>query len=331
MELHLSDDTLTTKYIHDDQSETSIKMVQSCDNHIDNEGNIVATLSERNKYSVFLSSSTGCPLSCTFCHLTIKKQKYTKRSQLDLINNAKEAITAQYNANPDIANRYIKICWMGMGEAILSPVNTVTITIMLIDWALRNGYAKGVDGVDISTVLPTIHINWVEPFQRLNNELLKYNLNPASHIVVHGSDESTLKQYNNRSPLRIFYSLHTSDQAKRDILIPKTAPLDDAIDQLTTYSESNKYNVIFHLLFMEGINDSDQDMTELLEFIKTNNLTNYEFRVLRYNGVPGHDIQESHRFTPLVKQLTILPNLKAQISAGKEVLAACGQFYAGVK
>ncbi|MEA1938340.1 MAG: hypothetical protein U9N14_04540, partial [Pseudomonadota bacterium] len=61
-----------TKYIHKDGSETCIKTIPSVDGRLDSKTGIVSELKEdRNKVSVFLSASKGCPMNCTFCSLTV--------------------------------------------------------------------------------------------------------------------------------------------------------------------------------------------------------------------------------------------------------------------
>ena len=48
-----------------------VKSVQNIFNPLTNE--IESRESDRNKYSIFISSSVGCFMKCKFCHLTLKK------------------------------------------------------------------------------------------------------------------------------------------------------------------------------------------------------------------------------------------------------------------
>ena len=82
--------------------------------------------------------------------------------------------------------------------------------------------------------------------------------------------------YPDRSRFRLFYSLHSAIQESRDKLIPNAMPLDEAIPALLKYSENNKYNVIFHHMFMDGFNDTEEEINALIELIELYDLQNYE-------------------------------------------------------
>ena len=88
METFISDDGSIGKFIHDDGSETAVKVVKSCSNFHDPETGTIATeWVDRNKYSVFISSSLGCYMACGFCHLTIKGSQYRKLDTASVVAN----------------------------------------------------------------------------------------------------------------------------------------------------------------------------------------------------------------------------------------------------
>lgn len=61
LEIFRTEDGTVTKFIHSDGSETAIKAVPSQSTFIDKEtGTVDIRLTDRNKYSIFISSSTGC-------------------------------------------------------------------------------------------------------------------------------------------------------------------------------------------------------------------------------------------------------------------------------
>jgi adenine C2-methylase RlmN of 23S rRNA A2503 and tRNA A37 len=91
------------KYIHDDDSESCIKMVSSCDTIIDPvTGKFHKNNIDRQKYSIFVSSSVGCFMKCEFCYLTIKNSRYAKIVKNQLIDNVKEAVVEESKENPII-------------------------------------------------------------------------------------------------------------------------------------------------------------------------------------------------------------------------------------
>jgi hypothetical protein len=330
-EVHTTDDNLVSKFVHNDLSETAIKLVPSCDT-IRNPvtGRVEVNQSERNKYSLFVSSSVGCFMKCSFCYLTLKGMKYKPLNYKNIIDNLKEALVEQAMINPEIRSKYLKINWMGMGEdQIAKPERTRDITLSVLDWALENEFALGLDGVDIATVLPKVNDSWTKQFETLNNELLQYPLNPNNKLIVNSAGTGKLEYKIVRSPLRLFYSLHAARQELRNTIIPNSYDLNTALMLLKNYSKDNTLNVIFHIMFMEGINDSIEDIQSMINFIEDNNLQGYEFRVLRYNSCDTAKIRESTKFEEIVNQLANHVNfLKVQVSTGPEIEAACGQFIA---
>lgn len=111
-----TEDNTVSKYIHDDGSETAIKMVKSVQNIFNPLTNeIESRESDRNKYSVFISSSVGCFMKCKFCHLTLKNSEFIKLEEDQIFNNLKEAIQDSIHHNPDLKSKFIKLSWMGMG------------------------------------------------------------------------------------------------------------------------------------------------------------------------------------------------------------------------
>jgi len=332
-----SDDQTVTKFIHADNSETAIKTVSSCDTHMHDDGTFTLNETDRNKYSIFVSDSAGCYMKCKFCYLTLKDMKYQKLHADGIVANIKEAIIArldsvQKNGMPEIRNKFVKICWMGMGDAFINTFRSLIVTESLLDTIMENEYAVGLDGVDMSTVMPKIK-DLTPTFLRLKQleqKLAKYPLNPHSDILVHRDKEfsNLALTYPSRSRFRLFYSLHSAIQSSRDNLIPNALPLDEAIPALLEYSEDNKHNVIFHHMFMDGFNDTEEEIEALISLIKQYGLDKYELRILRYNTCEVSTyIHESDNFKNIIKRLMeVHPYIKVQISAGSEVKAACGQF-----
>lgn len=287
----------TNKYIHSDGSETAIKRHLS--GEFDARGEPV--FKDNNKYSIVASCSTGCQMNCNFCHLTIKKATF-KPSNLDrLVHNIKSAILHEFKLNPDIADKNIKLCWMGMGEALTSLRDVSFATTIILNWAVTKGYAKGIEGVDISTVLPKLPDKWMKQLSALNHQL---------------------EVFFDNTELRLFYSLHSVDQKVRDKIIPNAMALNKAIPRLKELHNTTGIPIILHYMFMEGINDSEEQVEDLSKFIKDKGLGDFQLRILRYNSADP-DIKESPELFDLLKKV---PHNKVQFSAGTDILSACGQF-----
>lgn len=332
MKLFRTEDGRVSKFIHDDGSETCIKSVYSVDYSpdeeiIDEKGKrqVNITSIDRNKYSIFLSVSTGCAFNCKFCYLTIDEVRFKKIKYEQLINNVKDAILEEIN-NPvsDIRNRYIKLCWQGMGDALTAPEMVVAATKEILDWVMSNGYALGLDGVDVSSVIPNKkNIDWVDNFIELDRYLSKFNLNPNNKHVVN-KESGDLVEYKNRSFFRFFYSLHSTEQDVKDSIIPNTMPLVDASKVLRKLIDGG-INVAFHYMFLDKVNDNHLSLIRLVSYMSE--WLGCELRVLRYNKHKLGDIVESKNFEDCICFLRKhMINVKVQVSYGKDVKSACGQF-----
>jgi len=325
MKTYISEDKQVTKYIHIDGSETCIKTVPSLDTKFTNSGEVCTEVIDRNKYSLFLSHSTGCPFNCEFCYLTIDKVPYKKLGQFSVTNNAWDALQHRVSIDPSIRNRYAKICWMGMGEPILDAPGVRHMTMALLQDIEQENYSKGLDGVDISTILPQLPTNdWIIEFIRLEQELQEFPLNPNNKQADNVGENSTFVRYNNRSRFRLFYSLHSAIQETRDRIIPKAMPIEYALLKLSALNACG-INVIIHHMFLEGTNDTQEELDELVRVMDW--FPNSELRILRYNKHEDSDVRESDAFKECLCYLGgRVDKIKVQISQGTDVKSACGQF-----
>jgi adenine C2-methylase RlmN of 23S rRNA A2503 and tRNA A37 len=318
MEVYRTKDNEVSKFVHYNGAETAIKTVSSCDNEVDRNGHIIVNDVDRRKFSVFISSSVGCPVGCKFCYLTVKKYPYYKLSSEEIFDNFKNALDAELEHKPELKDMYIKLSWMGMGDALfLDPRKFVRVTVEMLSYAMNAGI-KGVDGVDVSTVMPpkALRKGWPHQLGSLNDVLYSnFKLNPYNK---------------HRSPLRLFYSLHSPLPYVRNKLIPlyKCEDVHEHIEKDLNALEQIRFHYgvdyIIHYMFLEGQDDNSCIM--LLEKLM-NDLKNVELRVLRYNTCDGSSFAESVKFDDIVMHLVgSVPKLKYQVSAGSEIKAACGQF-----
>lgn len=315
MQIRRSDSGLVVKYIHDDGSETVIKSVNSCGNKVSEKGNSVdVTEIDRNKYSMFVSSSVGCPLKCKFCALTQKGYPYKKLTNNDIVSNVKDTLQNEFEFNRYIGGKFLKLSYMGMGDALLlEPRRLRCLTKEILRVACVDGpYAKGIDGVDISTVVPRKHKGW--PFQLglLNEDLYnRYRMNPDAV---------------GRSPVRLFYSLHDRHGAVVSDKNYMSKDLIYDIKFLTELTYTFGIDVIIHHMFLDGVNDADDQVSRLLDFL-WHFLPFVQLRILRYNDFKDSPYKNSTRFDELVlkchKEFT---NVKYQVSLGTDIGASCGTF-----
>lgn len=311
MKIILSEDELTTKFIHKDGSETSIKT------NLSGQYDSMLSLIEQDndKYSIVISCSKGCPLACQFCHLTQKGVSHARLTTDQILSNLKEAVDYIALTNPSIKNKYIKLCWMGMGDPFLELPLVIEVTEQLLSWVFENKYAKGLDGIDISTVFPKRKFNLKGILSVLVDKL---NIYEATRNPKHLGN----------SLVRIFYSLHFANQATRDFMIPCSKMNHVGLAGLKGWCEELDVDLVIHYMFFEGVNDSKAEVDKLIKLLETTQTKKYELRILRYNPDKQNSIlEESSHLTAIIGYLkTRNVNVKVQHSSGKDVMAACGQF-----
>ena len=116
MQILRTEDNLVTKFINDDGSETAIKTVKSIEN-IKTETSVDTVEVERDKYSIFISVTNGCEFRCSFCYLTMKNASFKALSAEEILENLKNALSEEILHKPDLKDKYVKLSWMGMGDA----------------------------------------------------------------------------------------------------------------------------------------------------------------------------------------------------------------------
>lgn len=316
MEIYRTKDGQVSKFVHDDGSETTIKTVSSCGNIVNKlTGKLEPIEVEREKFSIFISPSVGCPVGCKFCYLTAKNFPYHKLSPAEIISNVKEALNEEIKFKPEIRKKYVKLAWMGMGDAFLLPPRQIRdMTMYLAEWIIGDmGYAKGLDCVDIGTSYPRDNYGWKHQFARLNDELTgRFKPNPNNDYM---------------SVVRLFYSLHSFYDRGRLIKCVRnnSTPMTDLMD-LAEFREWYGIDVILHYIFLKGINDKMSDLGQMRS-VSLRLTKDMEFRFLRFNKCEHSKFEESPEFDALVaKAALVLPKVKYQVSVGSEISAACGQF-----
>lgn len=304
----VSENGMVTKYLHNNGTETSFKK-QLSGSYVDSL--IKPDFKDKKKYSLVLSCSHGCQLSCSFCHLTQNSKPFNKIKTEDVIENIKEVITDQINEDPSLKSKYIKFCWMGEGEPLLNYEMIKRATIEVLFWVLENKYALGLDGVDISTSMPRVKKETIMDLKWFNKYLSVFNKNPNNK---------------DKTALRLFYSLHSVDNDIRSKMMPKTIHINDAVKCMKEVGDEFGIDTIFHYTWIEGKNDSDDDVDNLIKFWNDNSLQKSQLRVLRYNSGTNLDEESSNLNKIVAKLREGIPNLKVQHSAGKDVQSSCGMF-----
>jgi len=306
MEVKTTKDGSVYKFIHSDFSETAIKDVGGC-------SGLGSEASE--KYSVFASCSYGCKMNCKFCMLSTKGCKYQRIEPWTIEENLSHAISYATTYRRAITKKKVKLAWMGMGEPLAEIGSLCCVTSSILRSVLKDHQkATGLDCVDVGTSFPDYD------FKNMPEYLLDMLVKEVQTIP-----EVQNEQDRTRPLVRLFISLGSLNEETRCFLMGKHGSrFQERLDRLRgSWKVPN--SLICHLLLFEGINDSPEEIEQLMRFFTER--PDLELRLLRYNQCSGSPFTESQRFDEVSELfLKELPRVKVQTSPGSEVMAACGQF-----
>ena len=194
-------------------------------------------------------------------------------------------------AQDDMNQRVSNIVIMGQGEPFANYVNTLNALRILNDKKLLNIGARHIT-VSTCGLIPGI--------ERFSEEPEQFTL---------------------------AISLHSANQQTRDSLMPscKSYPLDDLKNALSTYIEKTGRRISFEYALMKGINDSDGDLRELIEYCKG--------LLCHVNIIPLNPIHDSP-YKPVSKSVmahwsealeSVGISTTIRNSRGSDIAGACGQ------
>ena len=127
----------------------------------------------------------------------------------------------------------------------------------------------------------------------------------------------------------LYYSLYSISPQFRKKWIPKALPVDSMMEKLKNWQDEGG-EVALHWAFIEGVNDSKEDIEQIIEKLEQYSLK-AKFNLVRYNPFSqsqGKESQEEiiqENFKILANYLN---NPKSRIvpRVGFDVKASCGMF-----
>lgn len=195
--------------------------------------------------------------------------------------------------NHKIFPKYIgRIVFMGMGEPFLNW-DSLMASLKIIKENLEIGSRK----ISISTagIVPRIY-----EFADLDTEI------------------------------NLAISLHAPNQKDREKIMPiaKTYPYDELIKSLNYYTSYTRRQLFLEYALIKDINDSDDDLTELINLLKSNNL--FYLNLIPLNPIKG-GLTPSPRLKVFTDALTKThSNFSLRQSFGQSIDSACGQLITGI-
>ncbi|MBF6992177.1 23S rRNA (adenine(2503)-C(2))-methyltransferase RlmN [Cupriavidus sp. IK-TO18] len=265
------------------------------------EGNAVETvyIPEETRGTLCVSSQAGCAVNCRFC--STGKQGFSRNLTTgEIIGQlwmAEFAMREQLGRGPKDDRVISNVVMMGMGEPLLNYDAVVPAMRLMLD---DNAYGLSRRRVTLSTsgVVPMM--------DRLSKDL----------------------------PVALAVSLHASNDALRDVLVPlnKKYPLAELMAACRRYLEFAPRDFItFEYCMLDGVNDGVEHARELLKLVAD---VPCKFNLIPFNPFPESGLKRSNneqirRFAQVLMDAGIVTTIRK--TRGDDIDAACGQLAGEVK
>ena len=264
-------------------------------------GNAVETvyIPEETRGTLCVSSQAGCAVNCRFC--STGKQGFSRNLTTgEIIGQlwmAEFAMREQLGRGPKDDRVISNVVMMGMGEPLLNYDQVVPAMRLMLD---DNAYGLSRRRVTLSTsgVVPMM--------DRLSKDL----------------------------PVALAVSLHASNDALRDMLVPlnKKYPLAELMAACRRYLEFAPRDFItFEYCMLDGVNDGVEHARELLKLVAD---VPCKFNLIPFNPFPESGLKRSNneqirRFAQVLMDAGIVTTIRK--TRGDDIDAACGQLAGEVK
>jgi len=270
-------------------------------------GNAVETvfIPEENRGTLCISTQAGCAVNCRFC--STGKQGFNRNLTVaEIIGQLWMAEfelrrTKGIEPGPKGERQITNVVMMGMGEPLLNYEPTVTALKLMLD---DNAYGLSRRRVTLST-------SGVVP-----------NIDKLAQDV----------------PVAMAVSLHASNDALRDILVPlnKKYPLRELMVACKRYLEFAPRDFItFEYCMLDEFNDSDEHARELIALVNDPVVgLNCKFNLIPFNPFPESGLKRSKNprikaFSEILMNAGIVTTVRK--TRGDDIDAACGQLAGEVK
>lgn len=245
----------------------------------------------------YLSSQTGCNRGCKFCHLTATKQTLSDDSTVDDYIAQASRVFEEYRKINQPA-RFVHFSFMARGEPLASRV-------------LQD------DADEI--------FNFLHHIAKRHNLLSKFNISTIMPTTL----KKPLEEIFQLTYPTIYYSLYSMNPEFRQKWMPGAMDPYAALNMLKSYQYMTKKIIRIHYAFIEGENDSLEDISDIVYAIKKRNLA-IEWNIVRYNPFSPEQGKETSE-----ENLENIQNYLAEEFPGRvkmikrvgfDVKASCGMF-----
>lgn len=256
-------------------------------------------------FIVYLSIQSGCDLACRMCHLTATKQKKYVNNTIDnLVNEARVVIEHYKNLVKNGIEKpahHMHFNFMARGEALNSEIFKNQESA----YELLSKLRKLAEEIKVS---PRFLVSTIMPESFSNNSLI--------------DSFKIIQPY-------IYYSLYSTNKDFRKIWLSKAMEVDRALEKLSEWNKFSDQKPKIHYAFIEGQNDSEEDIFDICKKLKEYELK-LDFNIVRYNPYSEKFGRESdiiviERNAKIIRE-ELNSNVKIIPRVGRDVKASCGMF-----
>lgn len=245
---------------------------------------------------IYLSSHYGCNQSCKMCHLTHTNQTNLVSASLeDYIRQAKSVIkNIDFGSLVSQGLTKIKYSFMSRGEALLNET-------VLNDWdVLRTNLKQIVPHyLDVEFCISTI----------FPKEFLSY--------------DKKLQDIFKTDDVILYWSIYSVNELFRKKWLGKALDIFTIKTILQEYIDNTNNIVKYHSSFIEGHNNSLEDIQQLKQFLDGIRQQYYQFNIIAFNSPDSSRYIEA----PNLEEIKTILCAKTIQRVGYDVHASCGMFY----
>lgn len=257
-------------------------------------------------FITYLSVQDGCNLGCRMCHLTATKQTSMQESSITDLSTQ-----ALY-----VFDHYKTLIEDGKQE----PTDRMHFNFMSRGEALNtNMFSNNKSAYETLKTLRFL----------AESELSMHSTFLISTIMPNSFEDKSLKDIFKIIHPHIYYSIYSLNPKFRKKWLSNAMSPDLALEKLKEWSDFSGGKVKIHHAFIKGENDSESDVRELCEKLKSFDLYP-DFNIVSYNPFSEKHGEESSKEViernKKIIESELSNNVKIIPRVGIDVKASCGMF-----